>query len=117
MTEHHIINYLEIPVKDIQASKAFLSKVFGWGFVDYGPDYSAITDAGIDAGIFSSDLTVSVAQGSILLVIYSEQLEDSQSQVNNNGGTIIKPIFSFPGGRRFHFSDPNGNEYAIWSDK
>lgn len=117
MSQHHKINYIEIPVKDIATSKAFFTQVFAWGFVDYGPDYAAITNAGIDGGIFLSDVTVSIASGSVLVVLYSENLEQSQHRVIEYGGKTVKNIFAFPGGRRFHFCDPNGNEYAIWSDK
>jgi uncharacterized protein len=117
MSNHHKINYIEIPVKDITASKAFFGKAFAWGFVDYGPDYAAITGAGIDGGFFTSTLSASTEKGSVLVVLYSETLEQTQQSVVANGGKIIKEIFSFPGGRRFHFSDPSGNEYAVWSDK
>ena len=117
MSNQHKINYLEIPVKDIAASKTFFSRAFGWGFVDYGPDYAAITDAGIDGGLFTSNLSVSTENGSVLVVLYSETLEQTLQSILACGGEIIKDIFSFPGGRRFHFADPNGNEYAVWSDK
>ena len=117
MNKHHKINYIEIPVKEVAASKQFFCKVFGWQFVDYGEDYACIVEAGIDGGLFKSDGTVSTDQGSVLLVIYSADLAASQSAIEQAGGKIIKPIFSFPGGRRFHFSDPNLNEYALWSDK
>ncbi|MFT4939476.1 MAG: putative enzyme related to lactoylglutathione lyase [Paraglaciecola sp.] len=116
MSQHHKINYIEIPVKDIEASKRFFSKVFSWLFVDYGPDYAGISGAGIDAGLFVSDTRVSTSNGSVLVVIYSANLEQSQQSISAHGGEIIKPVFTFPGGRRFHFCDPNGNEYAVWSD-
>jgi predicted enzyme related to lactoylglutathione lyase len=117
MSHHHKINYIEIPVKDLATSKAFFSQVFAWDFVDYGPDYAAIANGGINGGIYTSDVTVSTARGSVLVVLYSEDLERSQQQVLEHGGKTVKDVFAFPGGRRFHFSDPNGNEYAIWSDK
>jgi len=116
MNEPEKINYVEFPAKDIEATKAFFTKVFGWSFVDYGPDYTAFSGESIDAGFFKSDLTVSTENGSALIVFYSKDLEQTQSKIENAGGSIIKPIFSFPGGRRFHFDDPNGNEYAVWSD-
>jgi len=116
MTEHEKINYVEFPAKDIEATKAFFTQVFGWSFVDYGPEYTAFSGEGIDAGFFKSDLTVSTENGSALIVFYSKDLEQTLSKIENAGGSIIKPIFSFPGGRRFHFDDPNGNEYAVWSD-
>ena len=116
MEKHEKINYVEFPAKDIEATKTFFSKAFGWSFVDYGPEYTAFTDEGLDGGFFKSDQSVSTDNGSALIVFYSKELENTQSKIENTGGTIIKPIFSFPGGRRFHFSDPNGNEYAVWSD-
>lgn len=90
--------------------------MFDWSFVDYGPEYTAFSDEGLDGGFFKSDLSVSTENGSALIVFYSENLEQTQSKIASSDGSITKPIFSFPGGRRFHFSDPNGNEYAVWSD-
>ncbi len=116
MNEHEKINSVEFPAKDIEATKAFFTAVFGWSFVDYGPEYTAFSNEGIDGGFFKSDASISTENGSALIVFYSEALEITQSKIENAGGSIIKPIFSFPGGRRFHFGDPNGNEYAVWSD-
>ena len=116
MNEHEKINYVEFPAKDIGAAKAFFTAAFGWSFVDYGPEYTAFSNEGIDGGFFKSDLTVSTNNGSALIVFYSKQLEQTQLEIENAGGSIAKPIFAFPGGRRFHFNDPNGNEYAVWSD-
>ncbi|MFQ5753829.1 MAG: VOC family protein [bacterium] len=117
MNEHEKINYVEFPAKDIEATKAFFTEVFGWSFVDYGPEYTAFSNEGIDGGFFKSDLTSSTANGSALIVFYSKNLEQTQLKIENAGGSIIKPIFSFPGGRRFHFTEPSGNEFAVWSDK
>ena len=116
MDNHEKINYIEIPAKNIQETKAFFTKVFEWTFIDYGPDYTAFSNAGIDGGFFKSDLSISTKTGSALIVFYSKNLEQTQMKIENADGSIIKPIFSFPGGRRFHFSDPNGNEYPVWSD-
>ena len=116
MNRHNKVNYIEIPSKNIELSKNFFSEVFGWVFTDYGPEYSSFTNEGIDGGFFKSDLTVSTEAGSALIVMYSSDLETTQLKVEKAGGRVIKPIFSFPGGRRFHFSDPNGNEYAVWSE-
>jgi uncharacterized protein len=117
MSKQEKINYIEFPAKDISAAKTFFSTVFGWSFVDYGPEYTAFSDAGVDGGFFKSDLSVSTDNGSALIVFYSNDLEQTQTNIESAGGSIIKAIFSFPGGRRFHFGDPNGNEYAVWSDK
>ena len=116
MNEHEKINYVEFPAKDIEATKAFFISAFGWTFVDYGSEYTAFSNEGLDGGFYKSDLSVSTEAGSALIVFYSEDIERTQSKIENAGGTLIKPIFSFPGGRRFHFGDPNGNEYAVWSD-
>jgi len=110
------INYVELPARDIEGSKRFFSDAFGWQFVDYGPDYAGFENAGIDGGFFSSGLTARTDSGSALVVLYSQDLEATQARVEEAGGTILKPIFSFPGGRRFHFSDPSDNEYAVWSE-
>jgi len=117
MSEYEKINYLEFPAKNIDAAKTFFSTVFGWTFTDYGPEYSAFSNAGMDGGFYQSDLTVSTENGSALIVFFSKELERTQTKIEAAGGTMVKPIFSFPGGRRFHFADPNGNEYAVWSDK
>ena len=116
VNKHEKINYVEFPTKDIEATKAFFTAAFGWSFTDYGPEYSAFSNEGINGGFFKSDLAASTEKGSALIVFYSSALEETQSKIEYAGGTIIKPVFSFPGGRRFHFCDPNGNEYAVWSD-
>ena len=116
MNEHGKLNYVELPATDMNASKAFFTAVFGWSFVDYGPDYTSFSDQGLHGGFYKCDLKSLTANGSALLVFYSEDLEQTLNAVSESGGTIIKPIFSFPGGRRFHFTEPSGNEFAVWSD-
>lgn len=113
---HETINYLEFPAKDISATKAFYQNTFKWQFVDYGPDYTAFFDGIINGGFYLNDVHSSYDKGGALVVLYSKYLEETLAKVINNNGNIIKPIFAFPGGRRFHFSDPNGNELAVWSD-
>lgn len=110
------INYLELPAKDIEKTKAFFHHVFEWRFEDYGPNYTAFSNAGIDGGFYHSDLISSTENGAALIVFYSANLENTQSIIEKAGGIIIKTIFSFPGGRRFHFQEPSGNEFAVWSD-
>ncbi len=117
MNEHEKINYLEFPAKDLDATKAFFTTVFKWSFEDFGPEYCAISNAGIDGGFFKSDRSISTENGSALVVFYSQRLDQTQAKIEAAGGTVLKPIFSFPGGRRFHFCDPNGNEFAVWSDQ
>jgi len=117
MNQHEKINYIEFPSKDIEATKSFFASAFGWSFTDYGPEYTAFSNAGIDGGFYKSAFNCSTDNGSALIVFYSSTLEATQAKIEKAGGAIIKPVFSFPGGRRFHFTDPNGNEYAVWSDK
>ncbi len=116
MNAHEKINYLEFPSRNLDVTKDFLQRVFGWKFVDYGAEYTAFAEAGIDGGFYQSHLNVSADNGSVLVVLYSDDLEQTQQKIEAAGGAILKPVFSFPGGRRFHFCDPNGNEYAVWSD-
>ncbi|ODN65562.1 VOC family protein [Methylophaga muralis] len=116
MKQTGTINYLEMPSRDLDVTKQFFSEAFGWSFVDYGPEYVAIENAGLDGGFFKSDLVATTANGSVLVVLYSYELENTVEKVKNAGGKITQDIFSFPGGRRFHFTDPNGNEYAVWSE-
>jgi len=116
MKETGKINYLEMPSRDLDATKQFFGSAFGWSFVDYGPDYVAIENAGLDGGFFKSDKVATTENGSVLVVLYSAELENTVEKVKKAGGEITQAIFSFPGGRRFHFTDPNGNEYAVWSE-
>jgi uncharacterized protein len=110
------INYLEIPAAQLNKTKAFFTQAFGWLFTDYGTDYSCFTNAGIAGGFYRSSQRASSEKGGVLIVIYAEVLETAQANVIAAGGHIIKPIFEFPGGRRFHFTDPSGNEFAVWSE-
>lgn len=117
MNEHEKVNYIEFPAKDLQSTKDFFNEVFAWSFEDFGPEYIAFSDQGIDGGFFKSGLSSSTSNGSALVVFYSNDLEVTQEKIINANGVILKPIFPFPGGRRFHFSEPSGNEFAVWSDK
>jgi uncharacterized protein len=112
---HHAIDYIEIAVTDIEAAKAFYAAAFGWSLVDYGPDYAGIQGDGKEMGGLRRDSEVQA--GGPLVILYSEDLERSVEAVAAAGGTIRKPIYAFPGGRRFHFTDPSGNELAVWSDR
>ena len=116
MNLHEKINYVEFPAKDLAATKAFFQSVFGWSFVDYGPEYTAFSNQGLDGGFFKSDLASSSQNGAGLVIFYSDQLEATLAKVQRAGGSIIRPIYSFPGGRRFHFTEPSGNEFAVWSE-
>lgn len=116
MPEHERLNYVEFPARDLPATKAFFETVFGWSFTDYGPEYTAFANAGLEGGFFQSDLCSTTDQGGALLVFYSRKLEETLSKVEAAGGEIIKPVFSFPGGRRFQFREPSGNEFGVWAD-
>ena len=116
MNKQDKITYVELPARDIPATKAFFTQVFGWTFEDFGTDYTAFSDQGVDGGFFKSDLVSSTKTGGALPVLYSGDLEATQAKIEAAGGVIVEPIFSFPGGRRFHFTEPSGNELAVWSD-
>ncbi|HKI51609.1 MAG TPA: VOC family protein [Geothermobacteraceae bacterium] len=111
------IDYLELPARDLDAVQSFYEKAFGWAFTPYGPDYRAFNDGKLDGGFYRAGLKSSTATGAALIVLYASDLEKTRKQVLAAGGSIVKEIFTFPGGRRFHFADPNGNELAVWSDK
>jgi hypothetical protein len=116
MLEHEKLNYVEYPAADLSSTKRFFSSVFGWEFEDFGPEYAAFSNQGLDGGFYKADLKSNTEQGGALLVFYSEALEATLAKVEAAGGQIVKPIFVFPGGRRFHFCEPSGNEFAVWSD-
>ncbi|KAF7781378.1 hypothetical protein PRUB_b0574 [Pseudoalteromonas rubra] len=115
--KHHTLNYVEFAASDLPATQAFFESVFGWQFQSYGPQYVAFSESGLEGGFFQSDVSASQAQGAPLLVLYSDDLAQTQQAIEQAGATINKAIFSFPGGRRFHFIEPSGNELAVWSDK
>lgn len=111
------INYLELPADDLDAVEKFYAGAFGWKFTPYGPEYRAFSDGTMDGGFFkSSKRSSSTASGAALIVLYADDLEATEQTVLNHGGTVLRPIFPFPGGRRFHFADPHGNELAVWSE-
>lgn len=117
MNIHEKLNYVELPATNIPSTKAFFTAVFGWEFEDYGPDYAAFSNEGLNGGFYQSELKSLVNNGSALLVFYSNALESTLAKVANSGGTITTPPFDFPGGRRFHFTEPSGNEFAVWSEQ
>jgi predicted enzyme related to lactoylglutathione lyase len=107
------IDYVELPTASADRAKRFYRDVFGWKFQDYGTDYTSFFDGRLGGG-FTKEV-VPPSRG-LLLVIYSSGLEAMQEKIEAAGGKIVKEIFSFPGGRRFHFTDPDGNELAVWSE-
>jgi len=107
------IDYVEFPALDTARIKAFYTQVFGWAFMDYGPGYTSFHDGRLSGG-FTTDATPGA--GGPLVVIYASDLETAEAEVKAAGGLITKDIFLFPGGRRFHFTDPSGNQLAVWTD-
>ena len=108
MREDGKVDYVEMPGGELPATKAFYARAFGWGFTDYGPDYAAFTE-GLDGGFFTG------GEGAVakpLVILYAHDLEAMEAKVRAAGGTVTRPIFAFPGGRRFQFLDPSGNEIA-----
>ena len=113
---HEKLNYLEFAAHDLESTKQFFSQVFNWRFTDFGPDYCAFDHQGLEGGFYRADLRNDSSQGGALCVFYSDGIEATQEKISAAGGHIIKPIFSFPGGRRFHFTEPSGNEFAVWTE-
>lgn len=116
MSSEKKIDYIEIPASQIDASKVFFTKLLGWQFEDFGPAYSCFDDGRMKGGFYLSDKKFRVASGAPLIVFYASDLQSVKEQVMELGGEIIKDIFQFPGGWRFHFSDPSGNEFAFWNE-
>jgi uncharacterized protein len=110
----HRIDYIEMPATNIAATKKFYTDAFGWTFTDYGPDYTSFADGRLNGGFAK---VASVHAGGPLIVLFAVDLADAEKRVRAAGGKIVRPTFSFPGGHRFHFTDPSGNELAVWSDR
>jgi predicted enzyme related to lactoylglutathione lyase len=107
------IDYIELNVGDVARSKKFYGSAFGWSFTDYGPDYCEFNDGRLKGGLTT---TAPVrTSGGPLVILYADDLDEMEKRVQKAGGKIVKPIFDFPGGRRFHFADPDGYELAMWS--
>jgi predicted enzyme related to lactoylglutathione lyase len=107
------INYVEFKAKDLEEIKQFYSQAFGWSFQDYGPNYVAFSDSGLEGGFAKSG--EAVVNGA-LIILYHENLEGTKKKIIDSNGIISVDIYPFPGGRRFHFRDPAGNELAVWSE-
>jgi predicted enzyme related to lactoylglutathione lyase len=108
------IDYIEFPATDVAKTKAFYERVFGWKFTDYGPDYTSFEDGRIAGGFTKEG---KVVRGGPLVVLYASDLAATEKKVREAAGVITKDAFPFPGGRRLHFTDPSGNELAVWSEK
>ncbi|MEQ6119488.1 VOC family protein [Reichenbachiella sp. MALMAid0571] len=112
-TDNHI-NYVEFKAKDLEQIKKFYTDAFNWTFTDYGPTYIAFSESGLEGGFEKTEAEIT---NGALIVLYHQNLESIKSKIIESKGIISIDIFSFPGGRRFHFIDPSGNELAVWSDK
>ncbi len=108
------VDYIEFQATNIEEAKRFYTEVFGWEFTDYGPDYTSFTDGRLGGGFASAP---EVPTGGPLVVLYARNLEEIEARIAQSGGRIVRETFDFPGGRRFHFTDPSGNELAVWSDR
>lgn len=104
-------NFIELPVRDLAATKGFYEKAFGWSMAEFGPNYACTMTGDVDLGLQADPADAPKAP---LVVMAVDDLETALTAVTAAGGKITKPIFSFPGGRRFHFTDPSGNELAVW---
>lgn len=110
------IDYVEFQSRDLEKTRSFFQDLFGWKFTDYGSDYISFDDGRIAGGFARSNKQSTIESGGILVVFYHSELERVRQRVIDLGGKITTDIFSFPGGRRFHFTEPSGNECAIWSE-
>lgn len=115
MSDHNTIHYIELPATDLDAMKAFYAGAFGWTFTDYGPSYASFHGAGVEGGFDADGGARGPSDQGALVILYSDDLPASQSAVEAAGGVISVPAFDFPGGRRFHFKDPSGNELGVWT--
>ena len=111
------LNYVEYAAYDLPKTQAFFESVFEWEFTYYGEEYMSFSavNAGLDGGFYKADLKAKQKQGSALMVFISQNLEETQKAIIEAGGEINVPTFEFPGGKRFHFIEPCGNEFAVWS--
>lgn len=112
-TNNNHINYVELYANDLEIVKSFYHNAFGWTFTDYGPNYTAFSNSGLEGGFEKTETPVT---NGALVVLYHKNLESIKNKVLECGGKISIDIFSFPGGRRFQFIDPSGNELAVWSE-
>lgn len=113
MRDEGRVDYVEIPVTDLDRTRAFFEQLYGWEFQEWGPDYYSFSDGRLDGG-FRRAAEPAPASG-VLLVFYSQDLERDYARVKQLGATISQEIFDFPGGRRFHFVEPAGTEFAMWT--
>lgn len=115
MSEHHnTIHYIELPAVKLGDMKTFYGDVFGWTFTNYGPGYAAFHGAGVEGGFDESREYISPQPAGVFVILYSDDLESTEAAIIKAGGVISTAAYDFPGGRRFHFQDPSGNELGVW---
>ena len=112
---HHAIDYIELNVTDLASARAFYEAAFGWQFNDYGPDYAGIRGPGGEGEVGGLNPAKEPRRGGPLVLLFSSDLDATVASVRAAGGQIVEPPYSFPGGRRFHFTDPSGNELGVWA--
>jgi predicted enzyme related to lactoylglutathione lyase len=117
MSAANQIDYIEFQAADVAATKKFFEQLFAWKFTDYGPDYTSFEDGRIAGGFARAQKRSTIEPGGALVVFYHPNLEQVRQRVIDLNGKVTRDIFSFPGGRRFHFTEPSGNECAIWSEE
>ncbi len=110
------IHYIEFTTNSIERTKQFYNAAFGWTFEDWGPDYASFSEAGISGGFMKGESEKTASNSGPLVVLYASDLAAAEQAVLRAGGSVTVPIFNFPGGRRFHFSDGAGNVLAAWSE-
>ncbi|HUQ53650.1 MAG TPA: VOC family protein [Gammaproteobacteria bacterium] len=115
MSTHHTIDYIEFTVRDLGVAKRFYAAAFGWQFNDYGPEYAGIKGGTGEVGGLHQ--TSDARTTGPLVILYSKDLDRTVAAVKSAGGKILREPYAFPGGRRFHFTDPSGNELGVWSEK
>ena len=115
MDQENHISYIEFPTRDLEHSKTFFQEVFNWSFKDYSPGYASFKNAGIEGGFYQVEKDTDISKETVLVVLYSRNLETTLKKVQSADGIITKKTFSFPGGKRFEFREPGGNKLAVWS--
>ena len=115
MPDHHAIAYIELPAADLEATKSFFNAAFGWTFTDWSPDYVDAPANGLMVGFYRAPLSTRQDQGGAVIGLYSDDLEQSMARVTAAGGSILQAPYAFPGGERFHFLEPSGNEFLVFT--
>lgn len=113
---HHTLHYIELPALSVSDMKAFYGSVFGWTFTDYGPGYAAFHGAGVEGGFDESQDYIAPNKPGAFVILYSDDLGATEQTVIKAGGQVCVPTYGFPGGKRFHFKDPSGNELGVWTE-